>query len=83
MAEDLFPSSTMKRPFIILPCLAISLLACSCQSVSIADQGTLSKTAMSFDATGARSADCSLTSQVERGRSLTNASVSGGCASCH
>ena len=63
--------------------IALSVIACSCQTVSIADQATLSKTAMSFEATGARSADCSLTSQVERGRSLTNASAGGGCSACH
>ena len=67
--------------YLIFPVL--TLIACSCQAVSIADQPTLSKAAMSFDATGARSADCSLTTQVERGRSLTNASAAGGCASCH
>ena len=72
----------MKLPAIAFPSVIISLMACSCQSVSIADQGTLSKSAMSFDASGARSAEISLTSQVERGRSLTNASTSGGCASC-
>ncbi len=73
----------MHQSVFILPAVVFSLMACSCQSVSIADQATLSKTAMSFDATGARSADCSLTSQIERGRSLTNASAAGGCAACN
>lgn len=73
----------MPRPFVILAALVLATVASSCQSVSIADQGTLSKSAMSFDEAGARSADCGLTTQIERGRSLTNASGAGGCASCH
>lgn len=73
----------MPRPTAILASLTLAVAASSCQSVSIADQGTLSKTAMSFDETGARTADAGLTGQVERGRSLTNAAAGGGCASCH
>jgi hypothetical protein len=67
----------------LLPLLPLALLFCSCQAISIADQPVLSKTAMSFDATGARNAECSLTGQIERGRSLTNASAAGGCATCN
>ena len=66
-----------------LPLSALLLVIYSCQAVSVGDLPTLSKTAMSFDAKGARSADCSLTGQVERGRSLTNASAAGGCAACN
>ena len=73
----------MKNPCVIVPCLFVVLAACSCQSVSVADQGSLSRAAMSFNVTGARSADCGLSTQIERGRSLTSASASGGCASCH
>ncbi|MDB4374266.1 hypothetical protein N9115_02590 [bacterium] len=61
----------------------VALALCSCAEVSIVDQPQLSRPAMSFGETGALSADCALTSQVEKGRSLTNASASGGCSSCH
>ncbi|MDB4409048.1 hypothetical protein N9165_03185 [Akkermansiaceae bacterium] len=64
---------------LLLPIMALS----ACSSVSIGDQAQLSKPAMSFGATGALSADCALTFQVEKGRSLTNASAAGGCSSCH
>ena len=73
----------MKSAIFAIPCLCIALASSSCESVSLADQGTLSKTAMSFDTTGARATEGTLTSQVERGRSLNNAGVSGGCSACH
>ena len=62
---------------------AVLLLLPSCKTVSITDQPVLSRTAMKFDAKGARAADCALVSQVEKGRALSNTTAGGGCASCH
>ncbi|MGJ8695378.1 MAG: hypothetical protein ACSHYF_03610 [Verrucomicrobiaceae bacterium] len=59
------------------------LLAPACSPIALSDQAQLSRPAMSFGQTGALSADCALTSQVEKGRSHTNASAAGGCSSCH
>ena len=61
---------------------ALFLLLSSCKTVTLVDQPVLSRTAMKFDAKGARVADCSLVSQVEKGRTLSNTSAGGGCASC-
>lgn len=71
--------SEMARYFLLL----IPLLVPACQSVSIADQAQLSKPAMSFDNSGARLQECGLTSQIEKGRTVTGISSGGGCASCH
>ena len=61
---------------------ALLLLLPSCKTVTLVDQPVLSRTAMKFDAKGARVADCSLVSQVEKGRTLSNSTAGGGCASC-
>lgn len=68
---------------LVLAAAALVLLLPSCESVSLADQPVLSRTAMKFDAKGARMAECSLVSQVEKGRALSNTTAGGGCASCH
>lgn len=60
-----------------------ALLVSSCETVTLADRPVLNRTAMRFDVKGARAADCTLVSQVEKGRALSNTSAGGGCASCH
>ena len=64
---------------LLFPVIALS----ACSSVLIGDQAQLSKPEMNFGETGARSMDCALTSQLEKGLSLSNASAAGGCYSCH
>ncbi|MDE0594485.1 MAG: hypothetical protein ABGZ49_11020 [Akkermansiaceae bacterium] len=61
---------------------ALALLLPSCARVALSDQAVLNRTAMKFDAKGARLSDCSLVNQVEKGRALSNTSAGGGCASC-
>lgn len=72
--------SKMKK--MVLAAAALALLLPSCKTVTLVDQPVLSRTAMKFDAKGARAVDCSLVSQVEKGRTLSNTSAGGGCASC-
>lgn len=67
------------KAFLALPLL--SLLA-ACQPVGITDQGTLSRPAFDFAATGPRSMESSLSTQLETGRASASNVSAGGCASC-
>lgn len=69
------------KSVMLAACSALLLLP-SCETVTVVDQPVLNRTAMRFDAKGARVADCSLVSQVEKGRTLSNTTSGGGCASC-
>lgn len=64
---------------IILP---LAGLIAACQPVGIADQGNLSRPIFEFNATGPRALECSLTGQLETGRSSSSNVAAGGCASC-
>ena len=69
--------------FLILPLLVPGTLALSsCRTISLADQRLLGRPAMQFREKGALLADCSLSGQIERGRSISNNAAGGGCASC-
>ncbi|MDB4796555.1 hypothetical protein OAG59_02550 [Akkermansiaceae bacterium] len=61
----------------------VALALCSCAEVSIVDQPQLSRPAMSFDQKGADFSECTLVSQLERGRASSSQSAGGACASCH
>lgn len=63
----------------LFPILA---LLSSCQPVGITDQGTLGRPALDFAATGPRSMECSLSGQLETGRSTASNVSAGGCSSC-
>ena len=54
----------------------------SCQPVGITDRGTLGRPALDFAATGPRSMECSLSGQLETGRSTASNVSAGGCSSC-
>ncbi len=64
--------------------LALPLLSLftACQPVGITDQGTLGRPALDFAATGPRSMECSLSGQLETGRSTASNVSAGGCSSC-
>ena len=64
--------------------LALPLLSlfAACQPVGITDQGTLGRPALDFAATGPRSMECSLSGQLETGRSTASNVSAGGCSSC-
>lgn len=72
----------MKNLTLAAAAAALVLLFPSCQTLTLSEQGVLNRTAMKFDSKGAHAADCSLVSQVEKGRTLSNSSAGGGCASC-
>lgn len=67
------------RTLLALPFLS---LFAACQPVGITDQGTLGRPALDFAATGARSMECSLSGQLETGRSSASNVSAGGCSSC-
>jgi len=54
----------------------------ACQPVGIADQAKLSRPIFEFTASGPRSMECGLTSQLETGRASSSNVAAGGCASC-
>lgn len=57
---------------------AIALTACGTRKLSVVDKIFLNDTAMRFDHTGAELGECTLVSQLERGRSSgTNAGGTG------
>lgn len=70
------------RPMKILALCPILVLLTACQSVGITDQGTLGRPALDFAATGPRSMECSLSGQLETGRSTASNVSAGGCSSC-
>lgn len=67
------------KSLIILALLA-SLSAC--QPLRLADQANLSRPVFDFSATGVRSVECSLSGQLETGRSSSSNVSAGGCSSC-
>lgn len=64
--------------------LFLSLLALlsACRPVGVSDQAGLSRPVFDFTATGARSMECSLSGQLETGRSNASNVPAGGCSSC-
>jgi len=62
----------------------LSLLASlsACQPIRVVDQANLSRPAFDFSATGVRSMECSLSGQLETGRSSSSNVSAGGCSSC-
>lgn len=66
---------------ILLLLLFVPLFA-ACQPVGITDQARLSQPAFDFAATGPRSIECSLSGQLETGRSSASNVSAGGCSSC-
>lgn len=82
LPDALIALGLMKQP-LLLAAVVVAALLPSCQSVSIIDQPVLSRTAMRFDERGARATDGALVNQVEKGRSFSNSTSGGACASCH
>jgi len=68
----------MKTPIL----LSLLALLSACRPVGVADQPGLSRPAFDFAATGARSMECSLSGQLETGRSNASNVSAGGCSSC-
>ncbi|MEO5714131.1 MAG: hypothetical protein ABIT37_11645 [Luteolibacter sp.] len=62
--------------------LPVAAVFASCRPVGIADQATLSRPIFEFGGSGTQSYECSLTSQLETGRSGSSNVAAGGCASC-
>ncbi len=68
----------MTRSLLFLSILPASWLLVSCAEVSVADLGSLSRNAMSFDQLGAEFGECGVVSQFEKGRATSNQSAGGG-----
>jgi hypothetical protein len=54
----------------------------ACQPVNVTDLPTLSRPALSFTASGPRTLECGLSTQMETGRAGSSTNVAGGCSSC-
>lgn len=78
----MFAPGSMKR-LVVMPLVGSMLCLASCTKVSIVDQAVLGQTAMLLNERGAYRPDCTLVGHVEKGRSLSNSTAGGGCASCH
>ena len=68
----------MKRFTLFFLVIPVSWMVVSCAEVSVADLGSLSRNAMSFDQQGAEFGECGVVSQFEKGRASSNQSAGGG-----
>ena len=68
----------MKLALLLFFTVPAGWLLVSCAEVSVADLGTFSRNAMSFDQQGAEYGECGVVSQFEKGRAGSNQSAGGG-----